>query len=241
MRLQLLMAILALCAACGCSRRIPQNSRCEWPQEPARTLNTDRLADRWHLREDVESAEDLAIRRADAVKGVHSGHFAGMPEYIQARSMCLESLAAAIAGRHGVTREQIRHAIHERRYDIDFGVIFSFVMLYGTGLYFLSRWLCRRFPEDGEWLTAALLTVVAAGAAGFLGVSLGEVWSTAIESIRLSSGHLSYRVDRLPWIHYRVVEFTGVTVLFCLFTALHYRRGIRATATARQSLLQELT
>ena len=34
-------------------------------------------------------------------------------------------------------------------------------------------------------------------------VAVGQVWAGLIETLRLGSGHLSYRAARIPWMHHR--------------------------------------
>lgn len=55
-------------------------------------------------------------------------------------------------------------------------------------------------------------------------VILGEQWATIAESIRIGSGHLSYRMDRLPWIRYRTPLFAAGVALFLFVAAVRYRR-----------------
>src|SRR5438445_9097490 len=53
-------------ALTGCIRREGRNSDCIWPEVNARPLDPSRGGDARHLREDVELAEDLAVRYMDA-------------------------------------------------------------------------------------------------------------------------------------------------------------------------------
>lgn len=48
---------------------------------------------------------------------------------------------------------------------------------------------------------------------------LGQKWSTVMENLRVGNGHLSYRVDRLPWERHQmnfvalyIVIFWGVAI-----------------------------
>jgi len=60
--------------------------------------------------------------------------------------------------------------------------------------------------------------------ASVVGVLLGEVWSDLMENIRLGNGHLSYRLERIPWSHHRLGMFVGGVVLFWLLAAFHQCR-----------------
>ena len=55
---------LLLCVA-GCITRPGMNSDCQWPPEQARPLDLRNGSDRRHLIEDVELAEELAVRYND--------------------------------------------------------------------------------------------------------------------------------------------------------------------------------
>ncbi len=56
------------------------------------------------------------------------------------------------------------------------------------------------------------------------GVLLGEIWSFTAENFRVGNGHLSYRVNRIPWTQHRLGLFAGGVVLFWLLAWLHHRQ-----------------
>jgi hypothetical protein len=43
---------------------------------------------------------------------------------------------------------------------------------------------------------------------------LGQQWSTLVENVRVGTGHLSYRVNRLPWARHQMSFFVLCVVLF---------------------------
>ena len=180
------------------------------------------------LSDDAEFAEDLAIRYADARRGPRSGHFEGMAEYGRTREQCMAALFKLIGSTHGVTEEQVRRSLGRRRTGLDLAVILSFAALYGWLAYVIARRLYRLYAHEGL-LTEVVMTIFASAAVSAAGVGLGEEWSLLMENYRLSRGHLSYRVMRIPWTHHRLGLFVGGVVLFCLLSALHHRLAIRAT------------
>src|ERR1700749_2037318 len=104
--------VLLACIA-NCVHGDQPNSNCEWPQKiGARDLTSD-----------AESAEDLAIRYADACCGPHSGHFENMTEYARNRDACMSSLFHGIATSRGITEEQVRHAVTRRGASLDLMVV----------------------------------------------------------------------------------------------------------------------
>src|SRR5689334_1412244 len=90
-------ATLFAAGAAGCVSRERMNAACAWTNDPPRALDLRRAADRRHLDRDAETAEELAIRYADAARGHRSGHFAGDAEYAGARERCMATLVDAAA------------------------------------------------------------------------------------------------------------------------------------------------
>jgi hypothetical protein len=205
-------ALVLLASTANWARTAPPASNCEPPLQGAGPL-----------RQDAESAENMAIRYADACCGPHSGHFDGMAEYGRRRDQCMATLFQAVAGKHGVTTEQVRWSLANRSTGVDLGVILSFVAIYPWAACMLAR---RIYSVDQTRLARIAMPACVIGAA--IGVPLGEAWSVVIESLRPGSGHLSYRVGRLPWGQHRIELFVGCIVLFWIVAARQYR-----TAAAR--------
>ena len=219
------LSLLALGGVIGCTRHIPSNSNCEWPQEIATGLNLSEPSQRQHLSDDAEFAEDLAIRYADARRGPRSGHFEGMAEYVRTRDHCMTALFKVIGSSHGVTEEQVRRSLGRRRTSIDLAVIVSFVLLFGFGASLVTRRVVRRYPADDGWTGPVVMTALTAIAGSIFGVLAGELWSLMLEDLRVGNGHLSYRVERIPWTQHRFGLFLGGAVLFELISGFQYYRA----------------
>jgi hypothetical protein len=58
---------------------------------------------------------------------------------------------------------------------------------------------------------------------GFGGLLLGEEWSLTAESLRVGTGHLSYRGDRLPWAQHRIGFFVLCVALFWSAATVRFR------------------
>jgi len=223
-----LLAISLLVLVCipGCARRDRPDSNCEWPHETAIALDLSKERQLRHLNDDAQAAEDLAIRYADAHNGRRSGNFVGLKEYARARDKCMAALFQAIGNNHAVTQTQVRESLAHRRTSLDLAVILSFAVLYGAGASSMARQIWRRFPPDEGRIVGAMITLIASAVVSLAGVLLGEIWSLAIETFRVGNGHLSYRVDRVPWVQHRLGLFVGGVVLFWLVAGFRYRAGI---------------
>ena len=56
------------------------------------------------------------------------------------------------------------------------------------------------------------------------GTLVGEMWSWLAESNRIGNGHMSYRVQRLPWVRHRTELFAGALIVFLLAATEGARR-----------------
>src|SRR5579863_2735026 len=231
----LLLSLLILGSLTGCTRHAPLNSNCEWPPETSPgALNPADPSQQRHLSDDAEFAEDLAIRYADARRGPHSGHFEGMPEYGYTRDRCMATLFTAIGNTHGITEEQVRRSLGRRRTSIDLFVILSFVLLFGFCASLLTQRIVRRYPVGDGWIRPVVMTTFTAVAASACGVLAGEQWSIMLESLRVWSGHLSYRIQRIPWTQHRLSFFLGGIILVWLISGVqYYRTGVRGRGERR--------
>jgi hypothetical protein len=229
------VGLLLLLSLPGCAGVDRYNSNCEWPRETPAALDMSDSAQRQHLSDDAHEAEDLAIRYADAHNGIHSGHFKGEGAYSQARDQCMAALLGTIATTHGVTEAQVREGLTQRREYLDVLVILSFAVLYGFVAGALARRIWQRFPPDDGWIAGAIATLLMSTVVSAAGLFLGEIWSGIIENIRVGNGHLSYRLDRIPWTHHRFALFIGGLLLFWLIAAFQYRR--HPTEPLRQKIL----
>jgi hypothetical protein len=163
-------------------------------------------------------AEDLAIRHADDLRGPHSGHFEGMAEYGRLRDQYMEEQFKSVAARHGVSEAQVRESLTHRPPGVDLLVMLSFAALYALIAGVVARQL------HSIVMTAYVSIVLSAAS-----VLLGEQWAGLVESLRLGTGHLSYRADRIPWSHHRLSLFVACVALYW-FVAIVRSRRVRALA-----------
>ncbi len=145
----------------------------------------------------------------------------------------MAAMFKVIANNHGVTPEQVLQSLVNRRASLDFAVIVAFAVLYGFAASASARRISRRYPLHEGWFASVVITVFASAVFSTAGVLLGEIWSLAVETFRVGNGHLSYRVDRIPWNQHRLGLFIGGVVLFWLITGLHYRLGVRGAKYVR--------
>ena len=226
LRHALLVFLAVTVAGCGRPGDRPVSSNCEWADEGSRSLNLQTTADRRHLRDDAVTAEDVAIRWADRYAGLRSGHFRGFPEYGRRRDECMEALFRGVATHHRVDVALVRQYRLVRDNVMDSAVILGFGVLYAMAAYGLAGRIRRRFPPD-EWPPFLIATVAVSVFASIIGVMVGDLWSVTMENLRLGSGHLSYRMDRIPWRQHRAQLFACGVVVFWLAAALRSRVGTR--------------
>ena len=218
-RLLLLIVTITLT---GCARPgdHPVSSNCLWSEDDSRSLDLTKLSDRRHLRFDAVTAEDLAIRWADK-------NFPHLPEYDQRCGECRETLFQDLAKHHGVNVAIVRQYSMDRDLVADTAVIFSFGILYVLAAYILTGRIRRQFPpgEPGFWI----MTLAMAVGISLVGVMVGGLWSIVIETFRLNSGHLSYRMNRIPFRQHWAM------VLICCFVVFGLVALIRSRVRASNS------
>lgn len=192
----------------------PISSNCTWVEGNTRPLTLENRADRAHLRDDAVTAEDVAIRWADK-------YFAHLPEYEARRNECMETLFAGVANQHGLNVALVRQYRLERDVVADSVVVLSFGLLYGVVAYVFAGQIRKRFSfgEPGFWV----LTLTLAIGMSLVGVMIGNLWSIVVEGVRLNSGHLSYRMDRIPFRDHWAVLFMCGILVFGLATLVRAR------------------
>jgi len=225
------LGLLICMTSTGCVRREGRNADCIWPKEPdARTLDPRLRADAGHLREDVEFAEDLAIRYMDAQRRPQTGQFKlGRPPG-EVMNTCRDSLLKQISTSHQVPPREVVQFFGRRRLAIDVAVILPFLLLYGLLAIVLAGWLRRRYPPEDGLIAALAMALCCSLAFGVAGLLSGEEWSLAAESIRVGTGHLSYRADRLPWARHRISFLLVCVALFWSAVAVQFRARRRQPA-----------
>ena len=204
-----LLLLVATITLAGCTRPgdHPISSNCVWTEDGRHSLDLTIASDRRHLRFDAVTAEDMAIRWAD-------NYFGHLPEWTQRCDECLATLFDGVAKQHGVDVAIVRQYSLDRDVIADAATILSFGCLYAVVAYIVAGRIRRRFPpgEQGFWL----MTFVLAVGVSVIGLAIGNVWSIVIETFRLNSAHLSYRMDRIPWRQYSAVIFVCGFVVFML-------------------------
>ena len=216
---RLLLLVISVITLSGCARPgdHPISQRCEWMESNSRTLNLATYTDRRHLRFDAATAEDMAIRWADQ-------RFSHRPEYDQRTQECMERLFAGLAKTHGVDVATVRQYSRERDVLLDAAVIFGFAFIYALVAYRFAGHIRKRFPpgEPGFWVMALTM----AGGVSLIAVLIGIFGSIIIETVRLNSVHLSFRMFRIPFREYWVILFVGGVIVFIIASSLRYHKTL---------------
>ena len=212
-RLLLLTATVILT---GCVRPgdHPISPNCVWSETDRRSLDLTKLSDRRHLRSDAVTAEDMAIRWADK-------HFGHRPEWDERCAECVETLFQGVANHHGLDIALVRQYSQDRDVFADAPVLVSFGIVYIFAVYLLMGRIIRRFPP-GEPGFSIMTSAMAVGVS-LVGVLVGGLWSIVIEEFRLNSGHLSYRMNRIPFRSHWVMLFICCFLVFGLVALIRSR------------------
>ena len=210
-----MLAVLIVTLVLGsCSRPgdHPASSNCSWTEDGNQTLNLEHFADRRHLREDAVTAEDVGIRWADQ-------HFGLRAEYGARRDECMESLFKGVASQHGVDVALVLQYARQRDIVADSVTILSFGLLYLAAIYYLVGKIRRRFSEDESanfWVMTAVMSV----GASLVGLLVGGLWSIVIETYRLNSAHLSFRMNFIPFRQHWFVVLLCILLAFWLIALI---------------------
>jgi hypothetical protein len=224
---------MVLLCATGCIRRDGRNSDCEWPAE---TAHHDATA--WHLSGDAELAEDLAIRYADTHHGLRAPHYASGDAYAAARDRCMGTLFGKIAQEHGVPVDRVANSLGGNRARVDIAINLPFVLFYSFAAFAVAGWIWRRYPPpEYGWIPGAVMALFVSLVFAAGSTMVGEQWSWLAESYRIGNGHMSYRVQRLPWARYRSELFALDFALFWVAAVYEARRASRQTGAAKGRLI----
>ena len=136
---------------------------------------------------------------------------------------CRNSLLKQISTSHNVSPSEVVQFFGRRSLAIDLAVILPFFLLYALAAMLLAGWLLRRYPPEESMTAALVMSLLCSLAFGVGGLLLGEEWSTMAESIRVGAGHLSYRVDRLPWVQHRIGFFVLCVAVFWSAAVVRFR------------------
>jgi len=212
MKLLAVLIVTLVLGSCARPGDHPVSSNCSWTEEDNRTLNLEHFADRRHLRNDAVTAEDVAIRWADQ-------HFYLRPEYGARRDECMESLFKGVASHHGVDVALVVQYSRQRDIVADSVTILSFGLIYLAAIYYLVGRIRRRFSAD-ESINFWVMTAVMSVGASLVGVLVGGLWSIVIETYRLNSAHLSYRMNLIPFRQYWFVFLLCLVLAFWLIALI---------------------
>lgn len=212
-RLLLLIATITLV---GCVRPgdHPVSQNCVWSEQDSHSLDLTKFADRRHLRFDAVSAEDMSIRWADM-------HFGLRPEWDQKRNECVQTLFQGVADHHGVDVATVQQYSMKRDLFVDAAVILSFGIVFLFAAYIFTGRIRRRFQDDntGFWI----MTLTMAAGVSLAAVMIGMLGSIVMEGVLLNSGHLSYRMNRIPFRQHWAMLFACGFVVFGLVALLRSR------------------
>lgn len=198
-----------------------KNTDCRWPanhQQGALDLSS---ADRRHLADDAQTAEDLAIRHADASRSPDWQR--DRDQYRRVREECRAELNAIVARQHGVAPNAVAAAVGDRRRWLDAIVTGAFALLFVAAATAATSLMLRGALVESRVLAGAML-LVASLAAGVVSVMAASVFVGMVESVRLGNGHVSYRVERVPLRHRQVETFSASALGFVAIGAIQLRR-----------------
>jgi len=200
-----------------------KNANCEWPaNHVGNSLDLAVSRDARHLADDAQTAEDLAIRHADASRG-RASHSRDATEYRTVREQCKAALFAVISQQHNVPIVAVGAAVADRREWLDALVILGFAVVFAIVAKQVAAFMLRGALADSRALAMSML-FVAALSAGATGLLAGGIWFDLIESVRVGNGHMSYRVERMPIHRNRLATFAACAALFAAVSAVQYRK-----------------
>lgn len=217
-------ALMLTAVLTACTRREGRNHNCQWPIETdAKTLQVDRPEDAHHLRDDMDLAEELAIEYVDANYGPRSGNFRSREAASQAMGSCMVSLSEQIGQTHSVRSAELNTFFGRRSLAVDLAMNLPFLGLYCVIAALLAGKLLRRYPPDENRCAALIMVSFAALACSAAAIMVGQIWSMLAENIRVGTGHLSYRVERLLWVRHKYALFAACLMLFLCAALARYR------------------
>ena len=144
-------------------------------------------------------------------------------------------LFAQIANQHGVAPEEVRASLGRYRTRLDLAVNLPFALLYLAGAWIVCGAMWRRYAaSEVGWGPYLIMVLFCSLVSGVGGTMAGEIWSLIAETCRLGNGHLSYRVQRLPWALHRTMFFWAAVILFWVAASTQFWR-----VKCRQPVVEE--
>lgn len=216
-----LAVLLALSAGCSSG----QNTECRWPDEAPRLLDLRSGPDSRHLMQDVELAEELSVRFADALS-----EGPGPVKQRLRLERCFDPLIANIMARHGVSHADVLAAqgrIGQRGLNLVVNV--PVIAFFAIATFVVLSRIRRRFPD--EPFASAVASALAAVAVAGLTTGFGRVWQMLSEAIRIGNGHLGgTRGLRLPWVQHSFEYFLVALAGFLIIAGCALRWARHAPA-----------
>ncbi len=142
----------------------------------------------------------------------------------QAKNRCLGELSGKIGETHKVEAQEVFRFLGRRDLVADLALNLPFALLYCLAAGIMIGKLQRSYPIEEGWEPVIIIAGLTSVAFGAGAVILGEHWSILAEMGRVGNGHLSNRVDRLPWALHRGWFFAGAVLLFWLAGVVRYRQ-----------------
>ncbi|HET6617369.1 MAG TPA: hypothetical protein VFH69_06130 [Gemmatimonadota bacterium] len=173
---------------------------------------------RRHIELDVRLAEELGIRYGDSFRGE-----VALEETHRWREQCTDASLSTISRVHRLGGQEIMLARGARELRIDILAVFlPMALVFALLSDRIARRVDRSFHVEDRWpklLSLAALTPVVGG----LGLMITQLWEWAVEWIRLSDSHLSYRAFRLPGQKHAAMIWVCAMAIFACVAVLRYR------------------
>ena len=190
----------------GCVLPNARHLQCDSDGDATRPLNVERLADRWHLRNDVERAEEIGVRFGDSKRKAEGR--AG--ERIR-QTECTDKLLHEIAVRHDVALDALSAMRGRRPLLLDVAVFVAFAVLIRAALRSMFGALDERLGDSrGAWVATTAVLILVMSVVGTFALNL---FGYGVEIVRLWDGHISYRAGRLPWEQHPFAVGLGLMIL----------------------------
>jgi hypothetical protein len=198
----------------GWVQREGRNSDCRWPSAQAGVQRD--------LRDDLEFAEELAIRFMDA----HAGP-AEKAAAAAAKNRCMGILLQEVGKAHGMSARAAFGWFRKRSLVVDGLISLPFLAMFLVASVIAMGYILRRYPFDAaspgsSLAVAASMVAIASLGFGLAGLLAGQQWSAMAESVRIGTTHLSNRTFELPMNAYPGATFGVLVGLFWMVAVCRY-------------------